>query len=327
MSYAQLERIIKIHSLIRDEHYPNADSLVEQLGVQRRQIFEDRRFLIDLGATIKFSRKRGGWYYAHPWELPFTLVTQGDILAFILSIDVVRRYKGTALEVPLQVAIKGFAENLKETALINLTTLNEYYSFTHPPSMYANTNTLMDLYLALQRRNTVRLRYYCIEDDAEVVRKVDPHHLHSFQENWFLIAFCQTTQTMQTFHVGRIKTLSMLDETFHRQPDFDASTWIASTFQGEHGPATYEVRIRFDAYQARFVREQADKYPDQRVEELPDGGLILTLYTSGLGRLKRWVLSFGHRAEVLAPAFLRDEVAEELARTQELYETAYTTFG
>jgi predicted DNA-binding transcriptional regulator YafY len=47
--------------------------------------------------------------------------------------------------------------------------------------------------------------------------------------------------------------------------------------------------------------------------------LLRYLHTSGLERLKRWVLSFGSRAEVLSPPSLREEVAAELARAAGRY--------
>lgn len=185
--------------------------------------------------------------------------------------------------------------------------------------MQIQEDTLFKLYRAIRQQQQVWIRYYWIEHDEEIERTIHPHHIHSFNENWYVIAYETASQRMHTYNVGRIRRLEPLAQPFERQADFDAKAWMRSTFQGEHGDTTVEVRIWFDAYQARFVREQDGKYDGQRIEDFPDGSVILTLHTSGLGRLKRWILSFGSRAEVLSPHFLREEVAAELVQAAGRY--------
>jgi len=76
----QLERIMFIDRIIRDEEYPNADRIAEMLEVSRRVIFNDREFMINrLGAPIEFDRSRGGWYYTDKtWAMPGMIVTEGN---------------------------------------------------------------------------------------------------------------------------------------------------------------------------------------------------------------------------------------------------------
>lgn len=96
----QLERILEIDRQIRAGSYPNADGLSSELEVSRRVIFNDRQFMIDrLGAPLSFDKKRRGWYYTEAnWALPSALITEGELLAFFLSVEVARRYMGTAFE-------------------------------------------------------------------------------------------------------------------------------------------------------------------------------------------------------------------------------------
>jgi hypothetical protein len=56
---------------------------------------------------------------------------------------------------------------------------------------------------------------------------------------------------------------------------------MAQAFQMERGEEPVEVVIRFDAYQARYIRERRWQ-ATQEVEELADGGLILRCKTGGL---------------------------------------------
>ncbi len=93
---------------------------------------------------------------------------------------------------------------------------------------------------------------------------------------------------------------------------------MASAFQIERGDQMYEIAIRFDEYQARYIRER--KWHDlEQKEEQGDGGLIYRVSTAGLNEMKRWVMAFGAHAEVLAPEELRSAVADEAARMLALY--------
>src|SRR5271157_3816474 len=103
----QLERILEIDRRIRSGEFPNADRLAVILEVSRRVIFNDRDFMISrLGAPIEYDRVHGGWCYRNEtWIFPNILVTEGELLAFFLSIEVARRYLGTGLETDLRSAV------------------------------------------------------------------------------------------------------------------------------------------------------------------------------------------------------------------------------
>jgi len=74
----------------------------------------------------------------------------------------------------------------------------------------------------------------------------------------------------------------------------------------------------FDSFAARWVRERK-WHESQRLDEQPDGSLILRFTVSGLGEVKRWVFSFGSHAEVLAPEELREEIQRETKKMAEKY--------
>jgi len=58
---------------------------------------------------------------------------------------------------------------------------------------------------------------------------------------------------------------------------------------------------------------------DQKVTDQPDGSIILEMKTSGWWDVKKWVLSFGAKAEVLEPKKLRDEIIAEIKELKNTY--------
>ena len=75
------------------------------------------------------------------------------------------------------------------------------------------------------------------------------------------------------------------------------------------GQGQHEVIIRFDRSVADFIREK--KWHDsQKLRDLKNGGVELSLTLSGLEEVQRWVLSWGGNARVLKPADLAGSVRQ-----------------
>jgi len=127
----QLERIFEIDHRIRAGLYPNARQLAQSLEVTSRVIYKDREFMLDrLGAPIVFDRDRGGWAYSdRTWLLPTSIVTEGELLAFFLSIELAQRYLGTAFGEALASAISKVARSLKGPVVVDLDALQAHYTF------------------------------------------------------------------------------------------------------------------------------------------------------------------------------------------------------
>jgi predicted DNA-binding transcriptional regulator YafY len=181
--------------------------------------------------------------------------------------------------------------------------------------------TLMaDAQRAVRERRVMRILYYTAGRDEERERAIEPHFLANVAGDWMLVAWDRWRDQDRVFMLARVREHAVLEETFRRRPELDPRTYDRHVFRTERGSAgPFEVVLRFDAYQARWIRERT-WHPSQELEELPDGGVRLRLRVSGEGDLLRWVLGYGSHVEVEAPPRLRERVAEELRRAVWLYE-------
>lgn len=110
----------------------------------------------------------------------------------------------------------------------------------------------------------------------------------------------------------------LTDELFQIPKDFKIEDYLKHSWGIERGePVT--VKIRFDNYQARWIRERI-WHPSQRLRDLEDGGLIFEAEVAGLREIKQWVLGFGPHAEVLEPLELKEQIRQEIRRMREIYE-------
>ncbi|MDF1553137.1 MAG: WYL domain-containing protein [Deferrisomatales bacterium] len=87
---------------------------------------------------------------------------------------------------------------------------------------------------------------------------------------------------------------------------------------------TVRVRVAFRGWAATRVRERTWS-ADQTMEEDDSGALILEFTARGTPEVIGWVMAFGGEAEVLEPQDLRRHIAEELARTRDIYSDPSTT--
>lgn len=298
------------------------DLFLEEWGetVSERTLYDDLRQLRDeLRAPIEFDDGQGGYVYTDPtYVLPAIYVTEGELMGLFIGQELIQRYLSTPFEAPLRSAIDKIAEYLPDRVRLDLEQAKTYFTFRPGPAVAIRPGLLQDLHRAIRAQKKVRIYYYTAGRDEWNERTVSPHHIYNREGDSYLFAYDDLRRQMRNFHLGRIDRWEVLTESFERQPDFSVDAWMSSAFQAERGDKVYDVAIRFDAYQARYIRER--KWHDlEQKDEQPDGGLIYRVSTAGLGEMQRWAMAFGAHAEVLAPAELRAAVAEQVARMAKRY--------
>lgn len=165
----------------------------------------------------------------------------------------------------------------------------------------------------------LRILYYTASRDDLRERDVEPHLLENIVGDWMVAAWDHWRKADRVFMLSRIREWTVLPQRFRRKPELEPEVYTRDRFLTERGSGEpVEVVLRFDAYQARWIRERT-WHPSQSLEEQPDGGLVLRLRVSGEGDLLRWVLQYGRHVEVLQPTSLRERVSLELRAATEHY--------
>jgi len=315
----RLERIIHIDQQIRCGAYPNAARLAAHFEVSERTIYADRDFMISrLDAPIAFDEEAGGWYYSDAnWVLPAIMVSEGELLAFFLGESIARHYLGTPFEAALRSAVNKIARYLPDHVRVDLAEAARHYTISAGATLGVMPELVVELDRAIRQRRRVRMVYYTASRDECTERTIDPYHFYNVRGDWYLLAYDHWRQEVRTFHMGRIREWWVLEDQFEPDAAFSVEQFLAEGFLTEVGQVC-DVVIRFDAYQARWVRERR-WHATQRIEELPDGGLVLRLRSGGLDEIKRWVMSYGSHAQVLEPPELRAAVAREVGKMAEMY--------
>lgn len=78
------------------------------------------------------------------------------------------------------------------------------------------------------------------------------------------------------------------------------------------------IRVAFAKGAAPYIRERL-WHPTQRLRDLPDGRLELTLQVADTQEVRRFLLGWGAQAEVLQPIAMREALRQEaLAMVEKL---------
>lgn len=318
-----LFRLHKIDQLIRQKNYPNVPLMSRALEVSTRTIERDLEFLRDsLGAPLKYDSRRRGYFYTDDnFSLLRLKLTEGELVALYLGQKLLAQYKGTPYEAGIIQAFAKIRTFLPESVEVDFAELDEFLSFAVEPlrgEEEAMAARFREVAEAIRERETLDITYYTASRDAESRRLVDPYHLRCHHGAWYLIAYCHTRQEVRIFALDRVRALCRTGQHFEIPSGFSLEEYLAHSLGIERGRELRRAVIRFDAEQARWVRER-QWHPSQELEPQSDGSLLLKVTVSGLGELKRWVLGFGCHAEVLEPVELREDLAREAACLAEKY--------
>lgn len=318
---SQTERLYWIDSQIRTKAYPNADTVAGQFGVSTRTAYADRDYLKErLHAPLCFDRQRGGWNYSdHTFVLPLLALTVREAAALHRTLLIAHEYLGALEAEPVRLLAERLAQYLPE---LRQGGGDESVSGAlHPSSnVSAPVALLQDCRDAIRTRRRIRLLYYSVGRDALWDRVVQPYHLRNHSGEEYLVAWCERRQDWRVFFLGRMREWHVQEPegAFVTDPAFDAEAYFRQGLALRHGEAVVEVIVQFTPYQARWIRERR-YHPTQQTEDLPNGGLRLSLRVAGTFEVKRWLLGYGAEVEVLEPAALRDEIAADTKKLAQIY--------
>ncbi|MCX7792706.1 MAG: WYL domain-containing protein [Chloroflexaceae bacterium] len=322
----RLERMIAIDAAIRSGTFPDVRSFMQRFEVSERTIRADLAFLRDrLNAPLVYDRARRGYRYTDPtWMLPSLLVSEGELLAFFLSVEVARRYLGTAFEAPLRKAVEQIASALPRELQVDMDQLARHYTLQAGAVAEADPLLLSILFECIRECWSLDICYFTASTGERKRRVIDPYHLFNVRGEWQVVAFDHLRGQFRQFAVIRIEEWRVLkDRRFNRDPAFSEQEYLRTGFLAERGDTVEEIVIWFDAYQASYIRGRV-WHLTQQVVEYPDGSLTLRFQSGALGEIRRWVMSFGRHAVVKAPETLAADLVAECEATLQRYHRAHS---
>lgn len=300
-----LHRMHRIFERIRAGNFPNRRQLAKELEVSQKTIHRDIEFLRDfLDLPIGYNTQRYGYYFTKAVsQFPLLKLTEGELFAIFVGEKALEQYVGTPFERPLRDTFKKFTAGLSGELSVQWSELQSAISFKGVEGGPVDATVFQQLVLAIRQGREITFDYHGLKDHRYQPRRVWPYELVMVDHQWYLFGFDNKRGDIRRFVPTRMKNLKTTNSRFAKPRDFSATKLLQHSFGIFSGGSPVTVRILFDSFAARLIRER-HWHPSQQVVERPQGKLELSLTLGGFEEIERWLLSWGEHAKVLSPPHL-----------------------
>ncbi len=326
----QIERQWSIVRLLvrRGEGY-SLKELAERTGVSERTIQRDLEILSKHGFPLGFEVDDDARRF---YRLPKDWIKSGELtlsLEEIASLQLARRMllplSGTHFEAGFQSLVSKL-QGLMPEKLIEYFAERSGTLAVRPIAStdYSGQRELIEqLDRAACENLLVEIRYYSFWRREEYTTLYNPYGMVLYQDDLFLVGYSHRAEEERMFKVSRIREAHLTQEHFERPESLRLDAFFSGTFgivSGTYEPTAVEVcftraaaaivqeRIWHDSQHFKWLAPEPGLF-DDHPEDRP---LMATFELTDVIEFKRWLKGFGDQAEILSPAWLRDQVRGEL---------------
>ena len=301
--------MVRIHEELQAERLPNATSLAKLLEISTKTINRDIAFMRDqLDLPVAWDAVANGYRYdGYVDGFPTVQVTQGELFSLLVAQKALEPYRGTPFHEPLEAALRKLSEGLKDKVFISLDRLDTPVSFKTAGVSNADLEVFQWVTRAVAQEEELEFDYKKLGDKRWTRRHVQPWHLCCVDNQWYVVCRDKDRRAKRTFALVRMRKVRLPGRHFKRPKDFDIHRHLKDAFGIFAGKKTVRVRVEFDAWAARLIREK-EWHPAQEILPLDNGRIEFRIRLAELYEIERWILSWGSHAKVLAPARLRTRV-------------------
>ena len=321
-----MQRVAYIDRRLRYKRdYPSAVDLARGFGeesgddVTSRTIKRDIEWMRDEAAPIAYDPSHRGYYYAHEdFLLPAIRLAAGDLLAITVAERALESYKNSPYYERVRSVFDRLAKLLPERVSVHSEELSQRVSVIAEPATEISGEVWEALRTGLEGERTLAVHYRAPGYADPAIRMLDPYHVVGHRGQWYLLAHSHHDDEVRIYALNRIVNCKATKERFTRPSGFSPAHHIDPSFGIFRGEEEQEIAIRFAPRVASQIKER-EWHPGQRVEDQPDGGIVLRYETNQMSQTLFWVGQWGPNAEILEPPDLRTRAKQWFKATVTLY--------
>lgn len=316
-----LDRMQRIFSALKAGGAHGRSSLAAEIEVTEKTIQRDIDFMRErLNMPIVYNRAKQSYEFAEPIEnFPMIELSESELVAVFVAQKALAQYRGTPFEHSLRAAFEKLTANLHGKISLSWDELDSRLSFRNFEASPLDLQIFQAVSTAV--RNGVLLEFDYKKSESTVYQRriIEPYHLGCVQNRWY--CFGEDTAKrgeVRVFVLARMQNAKATDCKFKATRNFSIEKYLQNSFGVFNSKGAYKIRLWFDAFAAQYVRERA-WHPSQKIHELANGELELTLQLSDFVEIEQWVLSWGVHSRVLSPKVFINRLRQIIQTQQQFY--------
>ena len=306
------ERLLRIHHAIASQTYPRFAELLVELGVCRKTLKRDLRWMKTCwDLPIRYNRDRRGYFYAEPVDqFPgVPSVTEAEMFALLVAHKAIEQYQNTPFHQPLQMAFQKLTSQLDRKVRFSLQDFDSVLSFRPFAPEVLDLERFEAITRAFRLSRTLRFEYRKPKGPGPEFRQVQPYKLVVVQNLWYLIGHDEERGDWRTFALCRICGPVIVGDKFQKVRNFNLDKALEKSFGILQGDGDHEVILEFDSLATDMMQGRL-WHRSQKIVPLANGASKMTLRLSALEEVERWVLGWGTHATIVGPPELRTRVGQ-----------------
>lgn len=177
------------------------------------------------------------------------------------------------------------------------------------------------LFQAWQDKVIVIIEYAKPRTQEVTIHEFEPYLFEPaiLSHGTYVIGWSRTREALRTLKINRIQRVTFTPDFFEAPERLQVDDLLKHAWAVWYGQELVRVELRFVPIVAERVLETI-WHPSQQTQLNNDGSLNWIVEVASTLELVPWIRGWGHEVEVLAPANLRQEIAESLRAAAGLYE-------
>lgn len=305
----KIDRLLAIVILLLNRDRVQARELAALFEVSLRTIYRDIEAINQAGIPIvAFPGNHGGLEIMDGYKLERNVLNEEEFVAVLRALSGMGSVMGSEMTLPVAEKIAGLLPPDQAAALQKK--CRQVVIDLSGAANAAQKATLVLLREAIEACRLVLLSY-CSSAGEKTEREVEPTHLLFQDGSWYVQGYCRLRKGFRLFRLSRIKLVKALSESF--APREEAVPPLLTTPEGVEGKRTVRLSLKFSAVVEFRVMDWFPAARRQGEHVYVDISYPEDEWVYG------FLLSFGPFVEVLAPAHIRQIVAERAAQVVSLY--------
>ena len=318
----RVDRLMAMVVRLQSRRVVRAEDIAAHFEISVRTVYRDLAALGEAGIPI-IGEAGVGYSLLKGYHLPPVMFTSEEASALFIGGKLVEHLTDASLRKQMDSALLKIRSVLPRDRQDYLDRLERSTVVVSPGSAAIprlSSETLIPIQRALAERRVLALDYQAGQHREITQRQVEPLGLVYYADNWHLVGYCRLRRDMRDFRTDRIRRLQLQNEVFLGHNDFSLKRYLEAE---KHNGKFELAEIRFNPEtMERVRREWSSGLVEEKVER---ESVVVTLLAYSFEWLASWVLSFGSKAEVLAPERLKELVATEARQVAVKYTTSRKT--